>query len=170
MKPAIIALLSWEGHLSAGWQALCTGPMGQKKEPKKSDEEKAAEKVAKLNASLIKACKNDERSKVEEYVSKGASVNFINEKGENSVAHVAAAFGALDVIRFLFKNGADFHRINQVREIVVRWIILSLTETLPPCCTEEADAARSCQVHRRGECGQAHRGTSRGRVGRGHRR
>ena len=82
--------------------------MGQKKEPKKSDEEKAAEKVAKLNASLIKACKNDERSKVEEYVSKGASVNFINEKGENSVAHVAAAFGALDVIRFLFKNGADF--------------------------------------------------------------
>jgi len=90
--------------------------MGQKKEPKKTDEEKAAEKIAKLNASLVKACKNDECAKVEEYVSKGASVNFVNEKGEQSVAHIAAAFGALDVLRFLYKNGADFTAINAKKQ------------------------------------------------------
>lgn len=89
--------------------------MPQKKEPKKSDEEKAAEKVAKANASLLKACKNDEVSKVEEAIAKGADINFITEKGDQSMAHVAAAFGALDVIRYLHKNGADFTRINAVR-------------------------------------------------------
>ena len=89
--------------------------MPQKKEPKKSDEEKAAEKVAKANASMLKAIKNDEVAKVEDAIAKGADINFITEKGDQSMAHVAAAFGALDVIRYLHKNGADFMRINAVR-------------------------------------------------------
>ena len=89
--------------------------MPQKKEPKKSDEEKAAEKVAKANASMLKAIKNDEVAKVEDANAKGADINFITEKGDQSMAHVAAAFGALDVIRYLHKNGADFTRINAVR-------------------------------------------------------
>ena len=105
--------------------------MPQKKEPKKSEEEKAAEKVAKANQSLLKACKNDERSKVEDAVAKGADINFINEKG-HSVAHVAAAFGALDVIRYLYKSGADFTVQNAVSSPA---LACALLPTLARCAS-----------------------------------
>ena len=64
--------------------------------------------------SLRAACKDDELKKVEDAVSKGAELNYQNEKG-HSAAHVAAAFGALACIRYLHKNGADFTLINNMK-------------------------------------------------------
>ena len=82
--------------------------MGNKKPPpKKSDEEKLAERVAKANANLLKAAKNDETAKAEKAIADGAELNFANEHGQTA-AHMAAAYGALDIIRFLHKAGADF--------------------------------------------------------------
>jgi len=87
--------------------------MGQKKAPpKKSEEEKAAEKHAKLCTNMLKACKNDEVAKVEEALDKGADLMWANERGQTA-AHMAAAFGALDVLRFLHKRGADFVTIDE---------------------------------------------------------
>ena len=87
--------------------------MGQKKVPaKKSDEEKAAEKKLKANESMLKACKDDELKKVEEAVGKGADIDWQNDKG-HTAAHVAAAFGALNTIRYLHKAGADLEKINE---------------------------------------------------------
>ena len=87
--------------------------MGGKKAapPKKSDEEKAAEKKLKACESLLKAVKDDEMKKVEDAVAKGADINWQNDKG-HTAAHVAAAFGALNALRYLHKNGADFEVIN----------------------------------------------------------
>jgi len=87
--------------------------MGQKKAaPKKTDEEKAAEKLQKANESLFKACKDDELKKVEDAVAKGADIHWQNDKGHTAV-HVAAAFGALSVIRYLHKQGAALEVLNE---------------------------------------------------------
>ena len=65
----------------------------------------------KFGERLLKACKDDEVKRCAEAVSKGADVNWQNEKGQ-SAAHVAAAFGALNVLVFLHEHGADFELIN----------------------------------------------------------
>ena len=86
--------------------------MGGKKPPaKKSEEEKLAEKRAKQNTALLKAAKNDEVVKAEKAIAEGAEINFQNEHGQ-SASHMAAAYGALDVLRLLYKSGADFTLIN----------------------------------------------------------
>ena len=83
--------------------------------PKISDEEKEAAKQAKLiekaNANLIKAAKGDKLKLAKESLDKGASLDVVNEKG-HAVAHVAAAYGALNVIKLLFDSGADFTKQN----------------------------------------------------------
>ena len=64
-------------HIGVG---LPSGVMGNKKPPPKlSEEEKEAAKVQKANDALQKAAKNDERSKAEDALSKGASVEYVNE-------------------------------------------------------------------------------------------
>jgi len=80
---------------------------GKKAPPKKTDAEKEAEKIAKASASLLKAAKNDEKNKCEEAITKGADKDFANENGQTA-AHIAAAFGALSVIRYMHSLGADF--------------------------------------------------------------
>jgi len=88
--------------------------MGQKKAatPRQSEEEKAAAKMLKACESMLKAAKDDELKKVEDAVSKGANINFQNDMG-HTAAHVAAAFGALSVLRYLHKQGADLEMINE---------------------------------------------------------
>ena len=86
---------------------------GKKPPPKKSDEEKEAEKKLKACVSMLKACKDDELKKVEEAVGKGADINYQNENG-HTAAHMAAAYGALSVLRYLHKQGADLEIINAV--------------------------------------------------------
>ena len=83
---------------------------------KKTDEEKAAEKQLKVNESLTKAAKNDELKKAEDALAKGADVNFVDERG-HTPAHVAAAFGALDILRLLHAKGGNaiFETENKVR-------------------------------------------------------
>ena len=115
--------------------------MGKKPPPKLSAEEKAAAAQAKLNEALHKACKNDERAKAEEALTKGADVAYVNDvrgppppcallissdrsppaarttvspaqKGHNA-AHIAAAFGALQVLRLLYSKDVEiFHQQN----------------------------------------------------------
>ena len=82
--------------------------------PKLSEEEKAAAALEKLNVNMCKLAKNDEVVKLQEALSKGADKNYVNDKG-HSVVHVAAAFGALGVIRLLFAEGANFETSNKVR-------------------------------------------------------
>ena len=57
--------------------------------------------------------KDDEVKKCEDWKAKGADINYINDKGHSAV-HVAAAFGALNVLRYLHKQGASFETINAV--------------------------------------------------------
>lgn len=106
--------------------------MGKKPPPKLSAEEKAAAAAAKATETLFKAAKNDERSKAEDALTKGAQVDFVNDvrgswvglyssllpqltvcptsvcsqKGHNA-AHVAAAFGALEVLRLLYSKDIE---------------------------------------------------------------
>ena len=81
---------------------------------KEKEAEKAAKALEKLNVSMGKATKNDEVAKVEEALNKGAYMNFVNEKG-HSLVHVAAAYGALNVLRLLFRSGAAFETINAMK-------------------------------------------------------
>jgi len=102
--------------------------MGNKKPPpKKSDEEKAAEKLAKLHTSMLKAVKNDEKIKVEECIDKGANVNFANERGQTA-GHMAAAFGALDTLRYLYSKGADF-TLQDEKNMVPKDVAIKIGET-----------------------------------------
>ena len=87
---------------------------GKKAPPKATDEEKAAKALAKLHEQMQKAAKNDEVKKIEDAIGKGADIDFVNERG-HTCAHIAAAFGALEVIRFLHKHDADFSLENEVR-------------------------------------------------------
>ena len=89
--------------------------------PKLSDEEKAAAAFEKLNANMCKLAKNDEVAKVEEALSKGADKDYVNDKG-HSVVHVAAAFGALGVIRLLFSKGSNFEASNKARALERSWL------------------------------------------------
>ena len=93
--------------------------MAPTKAPKLSEEQKEAAKLAKslekANASLVKAAKDDQLAKAEEALSKGADANFVNDKG-HSVAHIAAGFGALKIIRCLYARGAKFDTLNKVCE------------------------------------------------------
>ena len=91
-----------------------------KKPPAKSEEQKAAEAaekeakaIQKANDNFFKAVKDDEVKKCEDWKAKGADINYINDKGHSAV-HVAAAFGALNVLRYLHKQGASFETINAV--------------------------------------------------------
>jgi ankyrin repeat protein len=90
--------------------------MGGKKAatPRKTDEEKAEEKRVKACESLLKACKDDELKKIEEAVGKGADINWQNDKG-HTAAHVCAAFGALSVLRYLHRQGANLELLNEVQ-------------------------------------------------------
>ena len=102
--------------------------MGNKKPPpKKSDEEKAAEKLAKLHVSMLKAVKNDEKLKVEECIDQGADVNFANERGQTA-GHVAAAFGALETLRYLYSKGADF-TLQDEKKMVPKDVAIKIGET-----------------------------------------
>jgi len=82
--------------------------------PRKTDEEKAAEKKLKACEALFKAAKDDEVKKCEDAIGKGADIFWQNAKGHTAV-HVAAAFGALNVLRLLHKLGADFEVINEAK-------------------------------------------------------
>lgn len=79
--------------------------------PRKTDEDKAAEKAAKARekalAEFVKNAKAGERSKVEAAVAAGIDINHANEKGQTA-AHMAAAFGHRKLLQFLHRNGADF--------------------------------------------------------------
>ena len=88
--------------------------MGGKKPtaPKQTDEEKAEQKRIKACESMFKACKDDEVKKVQENLDKGADINWQNDKG-HTAAHVCAAFGALDTLRLLHKQGANLELINE---------------------------------------------------------
>ena len=74
-------------------------------------EGRSAEALAKVNASLLKAAKEDEVKRVDEMLSKGADINHANEHGQTA-SHFAAAFGALTVLRLLHARGADFTKQN----------------------------------------------------------
>ena len=69
--------------------------------------------IQKANDNFFKAVKDDEVKKCEDWKAKGADINYINDKGHSAV-HVAAAFGALNVLRYLHKQGASFETINAV--------------------------------------------------------
>ena len=60
---------------------------------------------------MISAAKNDEWSKIQKALTQGADVNGSNQHG-NTVAHTAAAFGALACIRGLHSVGANFAATN----------------------------------------------------------
>ena len=119
--------------------------MGGKKNapPKKTEEEKAEEKRLKVCTNMLKAAKENELAKVQKAVeSEGADINFANEvrakhhpgfrmanthapavpclvdrsQQGQTCAHVAAAFGALDVLRYLYKNGALFDVQNSKKQ------------------------------------------------------
>ena len=119
--------------------------MGQKKAaaPKLSEEEKAAQKKLKECEKMIKHCKDDEVKKVEEAVSKGADVNWQNERG-HTAAHVAAAFGALNVLRYLHSQGADLEMINEKK----------MTPLMAAKHIGEEDAALLIEAFLRGESGE----------------
>jgi hypothetical protein len=68
---------------------------------------KAAEKAAKACTDLLKACKDDNLPKAEKALRDGADINFANERGQTA-AHIAAAYGALKIIRLCHASGADF--------------------------------------------------------------
>ena len=59
------------------------------------------------NAALLKFAKNDEFKKVIDALKSGANVNYRDDLGQTA-GHVAAAYGALDVIRVLNEHGADW--------------------------------------------------------------
>lgn len=136
--------------------------MGNKKPPpKKSDEEKEAEKVAKANQSLFKACKDDELKKVEEAVAKGADINWQNDKGHTAV-HMCAAYGALNVIRYLHKQGADLEIKNEVHG--PRTLNGTLPRILSPlfsCRAEKDDAVDGGEAYWRGGRSATARGAPR---------
>jgi len=66
-----------------------------------------APSAAKANERLFKAAKDDEIKHCEEALAKGADINRLNDKGHAAV-HIAAAFGALNVLVWLHAHGADF--------------------------------------------------------------
>ena len=78
---------------------------------KKTDEEKAAEKlqkaVEKAKVDLLKATKNGEAAKVEAALTLGVDINHTNERGQTA-AHLAAAFGQRKILKLLHTRGADF--------------------------------------------------------------
>jgi len=86
---------------------------GKKAPPKLTAEEKDAQAKAKALDGLLKAAKNDDRAKCEALVAKGADVNAANEHGQTP-GHMAAGYGALDVLRFLHSQGADLTVQNEV--------------------------------------------------------
>ena len=75
----------------------------------------AAPNPDEMSMKLLKACKDDEVKKAEEAVAKGAELNWKNEKG-HTAAHVAAAFGALNCLVYLHKQGADLTLKNDKRQ------------------------------------------------------
>lgn len=68
---------------------------------------KAASAAPSASEKLCKAAKDDEVKRCAEALDKGADINWVNDKGHAAV-HVAAAFGALNVLVWLHRNGADF--------------------------------------------------------------
>ena len=70
-----------------------------------------ADHLAKVHSSMLKAAREDETKKVDEALSKGGDIGFANDHGQTA-AHMAAAFGALGVLRLLHSRGADFTRTN----------------------------------------------------------
>ena len=70
------------------------------------------EQLAKANANLLKAAREDEAKRVDDAIAKGALVTHANDKG-HTAAHMAAAFGALTVLRLLHARGADFGLKNE---------------------------------------------------------
>jgi len=67
---------------------------------------------AAANEKLFKAAKDDEVKRCEEALAKGADLNRLNDKGHAAV-HVAAAFGALNVLVWLHAHSADFTMENE---------------------------------------------------------
>lgn len=95
---------------------------GKKTQPKAAadPEAKAAEALAKANSTLLKACKNDERKSAENAVKKGADVVGALDEAGNTAMHVAAMYGALGVMAFLFTSGAKLDVQNKKKRTPIQ--------------------------------------------------
>ena len=95
----------------AGSFIINTDAMGKAKAPKKSDDEKAAEKAAKAHAKaladFLKAAKAGDCGAIASALAAGVPVDHANERGQTA-AHYAAAFGHRKLIKLLHASGADF--------------------------------------------------------------
>uniref|UniRef100_A0A6T7YVH9 Uncharacterized protein n=1 Tax=Prymnesium polylepis TaxID=72548 RepID=A0A6T7YVH9_9EUKA len=93
---------------------------GKAKGPKpltaKEQEKKDAETRMKAIDNMWKACKNDKSGDAEKAIKNGFPLDYADEEWGHTAMHRAAAFGALGVLRVLFKAGAPINVQNKAKE------------------------------------------------------